>query len=188
MWPVFLRVTHEGGIPNQLGSEGEIVFLGCILEVFHMRLRTQNDVSACLSAIADVRKGGSFTTTQKADRGGGHAAQPNSELKGTPQQPLAETIGQVEVEYQREAGSECECPASTFNESGNQEQRYPELRGRPVPQIFFQPAPSLAGTAVESRESQDTVTLPFSNREKNSKEAALDHVMKPDNNLGALVC
>ncbi|XP_026190127.1 uncharacterized protein LOC34617843 [Cyclospora cayetanensis] len=65
MWPVFIRIDRQTRTPVSFSPSGctaastpevEVLFLGCILEAFHMRLKTQQDISGCLSAIADVTK------------------------------------------------------------------------------------------------------------------------------------
>ncbi|KAL8444143.1 hypothetical protein Emag_005657 [Eimeria magna] len=69
MWPVFLRVRSEDRTPlsESDNGEGEVVFLGCIIEAFHMRLQTQQDVQSCLDVIADVAGASSSQETHPSD-------------------------------------------------------------------------------------------------------------------------
>ncbi|CDI85187.1 hypothetical protein, conserved [Eimeria praecox] len=56
MWPVFVRIGEESRLPVNGDEEGVVLFLGCLLEVFHMRVNTQKEFSLCLRGIAEAAK------------------------------------------------------------------------------------------------------------------------------------
>ena len=69
MWPVFVRVGEESRLPvsASAGEEGVVLFLGCLLEVFHMRIQTEKELALCLKGIADAATA-DLNTAPESDR------------------------------------------------------------------------------------------------------------------------
>lgn len=156
MWPVFLRVKREDRAPSSATDDGagEILFLGCILEVFHMRLRTHNDVTTCLNAIAEVAKEGSYQRGQETNTpfSMSCSAQDKPSDQALSQNKCSDGFVQVESDADNRTHSYFTAPQSANIRVVDQPGGTPEanLCRKPLPGILFEPAPSpsLRGTSI----------------------------------------
>lgn len=144
MWPVFLRVSREDRSPLRRsdGGEGEVVFLGCVLEVFHMRLRTEDEIVACLDAVAGVAR--VDVSVEKADT---HNGEPIDKLE----RALDKSPPPKRVCAQDENGRmKVHCVAAEVaphhGEEAIPEQSMSGLKY--FPRILFEPAPPTCASEV----------------------------------------
>ncbi|KAL8448903.1 hypothetical protein Emed_003473 [Eimeria media] len=125
MWPVFLRVSSEDRTPlSQPDKGGEVVFLGCVIEAFHMRLKTQQEVQTCLDAVAHVAGASSSHETHTS----------NTEITT----PFNDHQGTQISDDTNKCGS-----ASRGITAESSEQEQPVSSPLFVPQLFFESAPPL---------------------------------------------
>lgn len=180
MWPVFLRVSREDHIPVGVSNSGggEILFLGCILDAFHMRLKTQGDISTCLSAIADVTKADSSDGNHRTHL---RPNESHSEAKGSSKEPLL-PYNCPDVFSQAESGvgnsSQTQLAAAGPAHGCVEEPPSDHLKSslKSLPGILFEPAPSpglrgsSSGVSEGSRPNDIAVTLPSASKGDGGRE------------------
>lgn len=138
MWPIFLRVSRKDRSPLRRsdGDEGEVVFLGCVLEVFHMRLRSEEEILACLDAVAGVVK--VDVSVEKADT---HNRDSTDHLTGTGDKSLP--LKRVYAEGEKDKMKVYCAAADVGLRHGKQAFSQKSMSGvKYFPKILFEPAPS----------------------------------------------